>query len=44
MQWADIKNKYPDKFILIGNIVEEKIDDSKLLSQNMVGLNNFNRL
>ena len=29
MQWADIKNKYPDKFILIGNIVEEKIDDSK---------------
>ncbi len=29
MRWADIKNKYPDKFILIGNIVEEKIDDSK---------------
>ncbi len=29
MQWTDIKNKYPDKFILIGNIVEEKIEDSK---------------
>ncbi len=29
MRWVDIKNKYPDKFILIGNIVEEKIDDSK---------------
>lgn len=29
MKWSDIKSKYPDKFILIGDIVEKKISESK---------------
>lgn len=29
MQWIDIKNQYPNQFILIGNLIEEKISTSK---------------
>jgi hypothetical protein len=29
MKWPEIKKRYPDKFILIGDIVEEKITDGK---------------
>jgi hypothetical protein len=29
MRWADIRNRYPDQFILLGDIVEEKISDTK---------------
>lgn len=29
MKWSDIRKKYPGKFILIGDIVEEKISDSR---------------
>lgn len=27
MQWSDIRKQYPDKFILLGNLVEEKISE-----------------
>ncbi len=29
MKWYDIRIRYPNKFILIGDIVEEKISHSK---------------
>lgn len=29
MKWADIRRQYPNKFILLGDIVEEKITDTK---------------
>ena len=29
MKWLEIKKKYPDKFILIGNIVEQKISETQ---------------
>ena len=29
MKWADIKKQYPNKFILIGDIVEEKISNNQ---------------
>ena len=28
MKWQEIRGKYPDKFILIGELVEEKLSDS----------------
>ncbi len=38
MEWKDIKRKYPDQFILIGNVVEKKIDRNKvkILSGNVL--------
>lgn len=29
MKWQEIRLKYPDKFILIGDVVEEKISGNK---------------
>lgn len=29
MKWADIKKQYPNKFILIGDIVEERISENQ---------------
>lgn len=29
MKWIEIKNKYPNKFILLGDIIEEKISERK---------------
>lgn len=29
MKWADIKKQYPNQFILIGEIVEERISDNQ---------------
>ena len=29
MKWSEIRRQYPDKFILLGDIVEEKISDTK---------------
>ena len=29
MKWSEIKKRHPDKFVLIGDIVEEKITDTK---------------
>ncbi|MCP4404689.1 MAG: hypothetical protein GY801_46220 [bacterium] len=29
MQWVGIRRKYPDTFILLGNLVEEKISETK---------------
>jgi len=29
MKWTEIRQKYPDKFILIGDVVEEKISETK---------------
>ena len=29
MRWAKIKQNYPDKFILLGNLVEEQISSNK---------------
>ena len=29
MKWIEIRKQYPDKFILLGDIVEEKITDTK---------------
>lgn len=29
MKWSAIKRQYPNKFILIGDIIEEKISDNK---------------
>ncbi len=28
MQWADIRREYPNTFILLGELVEEKISDT----------------
>ena len=38
MKWSEIKKQYPDKFILIGNIVEERISDnqSKVIEANVL--------
>ncbi len=27
MKWIDIRNKYPDKFILIGDVEEERVSE-----------------
>jgi hypothetical protein len=29
MKWTEIRNQYPDKFVLLGDIVEEKISGEK---------------
>ena len=29
MKWSEIRKKHPDKFILIGDIIEEKISETK---------------
>jgi hypothetical protein len=29
MKWLEIRKQYPDKFILLGDIVEEQITDTK---------------
>jgi hypothetical protein len=29
MKWLDIRKQYPDKFILIGDIVEEKVSETQ---------------
>ena len=29
MKWSEMRKKYPDKFILIGDLVEEKISESQ---------------
>lgn len=29
MKWLEIRKRYPDKFILIGDIVEEKISETQ---------------
>ena len=29
MKWLEIRKQYPDKFILIGDIVEEKISENQ---------------
>lgn len=29
MKWADIHKQYPNRFVLLGNIVEEKISEFK---------------
>ena len=28
MKWSEIRKQYPDKFILIGDIIEEKISET----------------
>ena len=30
MKWIDIKSRHPNQFILIGNLIEEKISESKI--------------
>ena len=29
MKWSEIRSQYPNKFILLGDIVEEKISETK---------------
>ena len=29
MKWTDIRRQYPDQFILLGNLVEQKISDTQ---------------
>ena len=29
MKWSDIRRQHPDKFILLGDLVEEKISETK---------------
>jgi ACT domain-containing protein len=29
MKWTEIRQKHPNKFILIGDVVEEKISETK---------------
>ncbi len=38
MKWSSIKRQYPEKFILIGDIIEEKISEhkSKILEGNVL--------
>jgi hypothetical protein len=38
MKWHEIRKLYPDKFILLGDIVEEKITDTKyrILEGNII--------
>ncbi len=40
MKWADIKKRYPNKFLLIGDIVEERIseDESQVINFAQVKL------
>jgi len=38
MKWADIKKQYPDKFLLIGDIVEKRLSEreSQVLEVNVL--------
>ena len=38
MEWQKIRKQYPDQFILIGNILEEKISDTrfKIISGELI--------
>ncbi len=38
MKWADIKKQYPNKFLLLGDLVEEHISDnqSKILEATVL--------
>ena len=38
MKWIEIKKRYPDKFILLGDLVEEKISEnqSKIIEANVL--------
>ena len=38
MKWSEIKKQYPNKFLLIGDIVEERISDtqSKILEAKVL--------
>ncbi len=38
MKWSEIRKQYPDKFILIGDLVEEKISEtqSKIIEGNIL--------
>jgi hypothetical protein len=40
MKWLEIRKQYPDKFILIGDIVEEKISEtqSKIVEGRILGV------
>ncbi len=29
MKWSEIRNRYPNKFILIGDLIEESISETK---------------
>lgn len=29
MKWSEIKKKHPNSFILLGNIIEERVSDNK---------------
>lgn len=42
MQWSEIRKQYPNKFILIGDIVEEKIStsQSKILEGTVLSTSN----
>ena len=39
MKWSEIRKQYPDKFILIGDIVEEKISETqyKIMQAKILG-------
>ncbi|NQZ11036.1 MAG: hypothetical protein HRT35_28110 [Algicola sp.] len=38
MKWADIHKQYPNRFVLLGNIIEEKISEfkSKIVSGTVI--------
>lgn len=38
MKWSEIRRQYPNKFILVGDIIEEKISEtkSKILEGNVL--------
>ena len=38
MKWSEIRKQYPDKFILIGDLVEEKVSEtqSKIIEGNIL--------
>ena len=40
MKWKDIHKRYPNRFILLGNIVEEKISEfkSKVIEGTVIGV------
>ena len=42
MKWSDIHKKYPNQFVLLGDIVEEKISDfkSKVIAGTVLGVFN----
>lgn len=38
MKWEEIRQQYPEKFVLLGDVVEEKVSDnqSKILEANVL--------